>query len=94
MEKWKGEIEDILGKAEEEMPQDWEELLKELLPLMGLVVTLSVAPIAVLSPEGRDKLREMLAEDGVPQDKIEQAIYWIIQNTTRPLGGDQCQGKQ
>lgn len=50
---------------------------------------------AVVTPNGREQLRNMLAEVGVPQDKVEQFIYWIIENSTRPLkGGDQCQGKE
>lgn len=84
MEKWKSEIEDILGKVDWEGAQGWQELLPQ---MMKLLVTLCVAPIAVVSPEGREELRKMLVEGGVPPEKIEQAILWIIQNTTRPLGG-------
>jgi len=82
-EKWQAEIDDILARADWGKGLDWEEMFKSIMELMEVVLIASLGEMAVHSPEGREQIRRLLAEKGLPSETIEQTIAWMVQHSTR-----------
>jgi len=92
--KWEDEIKEILAKARWQPQPDWEELFKQMLPLMEMLTFMALGGIVIHSPEGRRQLKEVLIEKGWPPEKADQVLYWIIENSTRPVEGEKWQDKR
>ena len=86
MEKWEAEIKDILAKQKWEPQPDWDELFKQMMPLMEMLTFMALGGTVIHSPEGRRQLKEALLEKGWPPEKADQVLYRIIENSTRDLG--------
>ena len=82
--KWEKEIESILAKAPPLEP-NIRELVEAIMPLVMFMLTLAVGQDAIYTPKGREMLKEALVEQGVPPDKIDEAINWMIQHFTKAL---------
>ena len=85
MVKWEDEIKEILAKTGRQPQPEWEELFKQIMPLMEMIMFVSLGGLMIHSPEGRRQLKEMLLEKGWPPEKADQVLYWIIENSTRPM---------
>ena len=94
MVKWEDEIKEILAKARWQPQPDWEELFKQMLPLMEMLTFMALGGTVIYSPEGRRQLKEVLIEKGWPPEKADQVLYWIIENSTRPIEGEKWQDKR
>jgi len=94
MVKWEDEIKEILAKARWQPQPDWEELFKQMLPLMEMLTFMALGGTVIHSPEGRRQLKEVLIEKGWPPEKADQVLYWIIENSTRPVEGEKWQDKR
>lgn len=87
MEKWEAEIKDILAQSKWESQENFGQLLDKIMPIIMNMMVLAHGSMVVHSPEGRERIREVLAKQGLTPQQIEQAIYWMIENTTEPLEG-------
>jgi hypothetical protein len=72
------------------MKKEAEQHLKEMMPglvkmLTGIMV-LALARPAIHSPRVRRVVRWMLVRQGLPPDVADRSIWWLIQDTTIPLG--------
>ena len=85
MEKWEAEIGDILAKQNQEPQPEWEDFFKRLMPLMKMLTFMAFAETVIHSPEGRRQLKEVLLEKGWPPEKADRILYWIVENSTRPM---------
>jgi len=83
MEKWQADIKDILAKQNQEPQLDWEDFVKQIMPIMRLMMTMVVGGMIVHSPEGRNELRKHFLKAGCPKEMVDQAIYWVIEHGTR-----------
>lgn len=82
---WQKDIEEILTKSERKPEADWQKLIEQLMPMLQMIVLLSVGVEAINSPEARQEIRKALTELGLPQERIEEAIDWLIMSTTKPM---------
>jgi len=94
MVKWEDEIAEILAKAGWQPQPDWEELFKQMLPLMEVLTFMALGGTVIHSPGARRQLKEVLIEKGWPPEKADQVLYWIIENSTRPIEGEKWQDKR
>ncbi len=85
MEKWEAEIKDVLAKQKWEPQLDWDELFKQMMPLMEMLTFMALGGTVIHSPEARRQLKEALLEKGWPPEKADQVLYRIIENSTRPM---------
>ena len=84
---WEDEVKEILAKAkaDRQREEDLKQVLDQLMPALMNLMILALAGSAIHSPEVRERLRKFLADQGMPPDKIEQALYSMIENSTKPL---------
>ena len=85
MVKWEDEINEILAQAGQRPQPDWEELFKQIMPLIEMLMFMSLGGLVIHSPDGRRQLKEALLEKGWPPEKADQFLYWIIKNSTHPM---------
>ena len=85
MRKWQDEINQIVSRAKCQPQPEWEELFKQIMPLVKMIMFMSVGETVIHSPEGRRQLKEVLIEKGWPPDRADQVLYWIIENSTKTL---------
>ena len=82
---WQKDIEEILAKSERKPDVDWHKIIEQLMPMLQMIVLMSVGMEAINSPEARNEIRRALAELGLPQERIEAAISWLLMSTTKPI---------
>ena len=82
--KWEREVESILGNVPP--PEtDIRNLVESIMPLAMFMLTLAVGQDAIYTPKGRELLREALAEQGVPSEKIDGVIDWMMRHFTKAM---------
>jgi len=80
---WQKDVEEILSKWEQTPEVDWQKIIEQLMPMLQMIVLMSVGMEAINSPEARNEIRRALAELGLPQERIETAISWLLMRTTK-----------
>ncbi len=82
---WQKEIEEILTQANMEPVISWEKFFETIKPMVLMVMLVSAGAGMICSPEARQKLRAGLADMGLPPEKVEKTIDWLIKSGTTPV---------
>jgi len=82
---WQKDIDEILAKSERKPEVDWQKIIEQLMPMLHMIVLMSVGMETINSPEARQEIMRALIELGLPQERIEEAINWLIMTTTKPI---------
>lgn len=90
---WQKEIEEILAQANLEPVISWEKFFEMIKPMILIVMLVSAGAGMICSPEARQKLRMGLADLGLPPEKVEKTIDWLIKSGTRPLKQERKNGR-